>query len=135
MGRRPGTTGNDAPGRTPALLGAILMIALARSAWAEDRAAAPLPKGAIGRLGPPRAGRDGGEADERPLRSLAISPSGSTIVVGCDHHEGGATAFDVATGRQLWRWEETGVECLAFSPDGKTVAAGTAYDGGRLALL
>jgi WD40 repeat protein len=79
---------------------------------------------------------------ERSLRtgeaqpwSVAFSPDGKSLVVGCQKadHSGEVTLWDAATGKLNQTWElEKYVNAVTFNPDGKTIAVST---GGGVALL
>jgi WD40 repeat protein len=65
------------------------------------------------------------------IRVVAFSPDGRTIVVGFTGktQPGGAAAWEVATGKQLWRIAGPAITSVSFSPDGTdvVVARGTRF--------
>jgi WD40 repeat protein len=74
-----------------------------------------LPPGAVFRIGAPR------EWLNRLAGTVAFSPDGKRLAVGS---EGILQLLDVATGKELHRWQGQSLNLgLAFSPDGKTVAS------------
>lgn len=78
---------------------------LAASALAADDVPAPFTK-------PPA------------IRALAFSPDGQTLVAGfgAKDQPGGAAAWEVATGKRLWRLSGAPVTSVSFTPDGSAVA-------------
>jgi len=88
-----------------------------------DRYGDPLPPGALARIGTVRL-RHGGAVD-----CLTFSPDGKTLASASE--DGTFRRWDAATGKELWRFEESLTNAVAFSPDGRTLA-GIAYRQIRL---
>src|SRR5262249_30356679 len=84
-----------------------------------DRFGDPLPAGAVARLGTVRM------RSHEDVDGVAFSPDGKTLATG----DGGAPMkirfWDVATGKEVRRFEANSVtRSIAFSPDGKLLATG-----------
>jgi WD40 domain-containing protein len=58
------------------------------------------------------------------IRAIAFSPDGQTLVAGfgAKDQPGGAAAWEVATGKRLWRLPGAAVTSVSFAPDGTAVA-------------
>ncbi|MBU0485870.1 MAG: serine/threonine protein kinase [Proteobacteria bacterium] len=66
------------------------------------------------------------EKKGRPIRSLAVSPTGKHLAIGTD--DGTITVWETKSGRSFSTISQKGpVWSLAFSPDGKNIASGGAH--------
>jgi WD40 repeat protein len=63
------------------------------------------------------------ERHYRPVRTLAVSADGRTVITGGD--DGAICWWDRTSGRRTgWQWaHDKGVQCVALSPDGHTLAS------------
>src|SRR5438128_1456962 len=59
-----------------------------------------------------------------PIRAVAFSPDGQTLVrgFGAKDRPGGAPGWDVATGKRVWRLAGAAITSVSFAPDGTAVA-------------
>jgi len=59
-----------------------------------------------------------------PIRTVAFSPNGQILVAGFGAKEqpSGVTAWDVSTGKRLWRLSGAAVNSVSFAPDGMALA-------------
>jgi WD40 repeat protein len=88
------------------------------------QAEAPMPAGALARLGTTRF------RHSQVIAAIAFSPDGKLVATGT--FSSGIRLWDTATGKEVrLLTPETGAPALAFSPDGKTLACG-GYQGVRL---
>src|SRR5205823_6788457 len=75
---------------------------------------------------PARAAGDPQAPFARPatVRAVAFSPDGQTLVAGfgAKDQPGGAAAWEVATGKRLWRLPGAAITSVSFAPDGTAVA-------------
>src|SRR5438093_11325086 len=58
------------------------------------------------------------------IQAVAFSPDGQTLVAGfgAKDQPGGAAAWEVATGKRLWRLLGAAITSVSFAPDGTEVA-------------
>src|SRR5262245_31632615 len=94
-------------------------------AAAKDGDGAPLPAGAVARLGTLRL------RHVAPIHVIAFAPDGKTVATGGDQT---VRLWDTATGKERRRFDGNyhGSRAVAFTPDGECLAACTADHKVRL---